>query len=93
MRGPKLLKSPALLADEKSMLLLQTLLTVAYVAVVGRVWLLKRRGALLPAATLPMADQAPETAVGQPPAGEEFVTYVDDGIAALGDYLSEGFAT
>jgi hypothetical protein len=83
----------AFLADEKSMLLLQTLLTVAYVAVVGRVWLLKRRGAALPAAALPMADQAPETAVGLPPAGEEFVTYVDDGIAALDDYLSEGFAT
>ena len=76
------------------MLLLQTLLTVAYVAVVGRVWLLKRRGAGLPGlAALPVADQAPETAVGLPPAGEEFVTYVDDGIAALGDYLSEGFAT
>ena len=76
------------------MLLLQTVLTVAYVAVVGRVWLLKRRGAGLPGTTvLPIADQAPETAVGLPPAGEEFVTYVDDGIAALGDYLSEGFAT
>ena len=84
----------AFLADEKDMLLLQTVLTVAYVAVVGRVWLLKRRGGALPAtAVLPIADQAPETAVGLPPAGEEFVTYVDDGIAALGDYLSEGFAT
>jgi hypothetical protein len=82
------------LADEQSMLLLQTLLTVAYVAVVGRVWLLKRRGAALPGgAALPIADQAPETAVGLPPAGEGFVTYVDEGIAALGDYLSEGFAT
>ena len=74
------------------MLLLQTLLTVAYVAVVSRVWLLKRRGG--PGApALPIADQAPETAVGLPPAGEEFVSYVDDGIAALDDYLSEGFAT
>ena len=42
---------------------------------------------------LPIADQAPETAVGLPPAGEEFVSYVDDGMAALDDYLSEGFAT
>ena len=75
------------------MLLLQTLLTVAYVAVVGRVWLLKRRGALAGVPALPIADQAPETAVGLPPAGEEFVTYVDDGMAALDDYLSEGFAT
>ncbi len=76
------------------MLLLQTLLTVAYVAVVSRVWLLKRRGPVLPgAAVLPIADQAPETAVGLPPAGEEFVSYVDDGMAALDDYLSEGFAT
>ena len=92
MRSP--LKSLAFLADEKSMLLLQTLLTVAYVAVVSRVWLLKRRGAVLASApALPMVDQAPETAVGLPPAGEEFVTYVDEGIAALGDYLSEGFAT
>ena len=88
------LKSLAFLADEKSMLLLQTLLTVAYVAVVGRVWLLKRRGAATPGpAALPIADQPPETAVGLPPAGEEFVTYVDDGMAALDDYLSEGFAT
>jgi hypothetical protein len=76
------------------MLLLQTVLTVAYLAVVGRVWMLKRRGGQLAgAAVLPVADQAPETAVGLPPAGEEFVTYVDEGIAALGDYLSEGFAT
>jgi hypothetical protein len=76
------------------MLFLQTLLTVAYVAVVGRVWLLKRRGVQLAGApVLPMADQAPETAVGLPPAGEEFETYVDDGMAALDDYLSEGFAT
>jgi hypothetical protein len=76
------------------MLLLQTLLTAAYLAVVGRVWLLKRRGTrLLAAPVLPVADQAPETAVGLPPAGDDFVTYVDEGIAALGDYLSEGFAT
>ena len=74
------------------LLLLQALLTSAYVALVGRLWLLKRRGGPL-APVLPIADQAPETAVGLPPAGEEFVTYVDDGIAALGDYLSEGFAT
>ena len=76
------------------MLLLQTLLTAAYLAVVGRMWLLKRRGArLLAAPALPAADQAPETAVGLPPAGDEFVGYVHDGIAALDDYLSEGFAT
>ena len=76
-----------------SMLILQTLLTAAYLAVVGRVWLLKRRGAALPGPALPAADQAPETAVGLPPAGDEFVGYVHDGIAALDDYLSEGFAT
>jgi hypothetical protein len=75
------------------MLLLQTLLTVAYVAVVGRVWQLKRRGAGGPAPALPVADQAPETAVGLPPSGDEFGSYVDEGIAALDDYLSEGFAT
>jgi hypothetical protein len=74
------------------MLLLQTLLTVAYVAVVSRVWLLRRRGGPGSPA-LPVEDQAPDTAVGLPPAGDEFVTYVDDGIAALDDYLSEGFAT
>lgn len=76
-----------------NMLLLQTLITAAYLAVVGRVWLLKRRGARLLAPALPVADQAPETAVGLPPAGDEFVSYVHDGIAALDDYLSEGFAT
>jgi hypothetical protein len=56
------------------------------------VWLLRRSGGTGSPA-LPVEDQAPDTAVGLPPAGDEFVTYVDDGIAALDNYLSEGFAT
>jgi hypothetical protein len=76
------------------LLLLQTLVTAAYVAVVGRVWLVRRRAAqALLAPLLPEADQAPETAVGLPPTAAEFETYVDEGMDALGAYLSEGFAT
>jgi hypothetical protein len=76
------------------LLLLQTLVTAAYVVVVGRVWLVIRQGAQRRSATcLPAADLPPEAAMGPPPSGEDFESYVDDGMAALDAYLSEGFAT
>jgi hypothetical protein len=89
------LKSSPDLTDEQSMLLLlQTLLTVAYVVVVGRVWLVTRQGGRRPLAPcLPAADSPPEGALAPPPSGEDFESYVDDGMAALDAYLSEGFAT
>jgi hypothetical protein len=75
------------------LLLLQTLLTAAYVVVVGRVWLMTRPGGSRPGnPSLPAADLPPEAAVGPPPTGEQFESYVDDGFAALDAYLSEGFA-
>ena len=76
------------------MLLVQTLFTLAYLALVARVWAVARRteDAARPE-SLPAADLAPESAVGWPPTGEEFESYVDEGIAALDAYLSEGFAT
>jgi hypothetical protein len=76
------------------MLILLALLTAAYFAVV--VWLRRTRRASAvstePAAELPVDDQPPATAVGWPPAGTGFTSYVDEGFAALDAYLSEGFA-
>ena len=42
---------------------------------------------------LPAEDLPPATAVGWPPEGAAFRTYVDEGFAALDAYLSEGYAT
>ncbi len=76
------------------LLLVQTLLTAAYVVVVGRVWLVTRQGGLRAAAPcLPTADLPPEGDIGPPPSSEDFESYVDDGMVALDAYLSEGFAT
>jgi hypothetical protein len=79
------------------MLLLQTVVTAAYLAVVVRVWTVSRqratrRGAVGAAAPLPAADCPPEAAVGWPPLGTEFGSYVDEGMAALDAYLSGGLA-
>jgi hypothetical protein len=92
--GLPVLKAGAVPADGERMLLLaQTLLTVAYLVLVGRVWKLKRRRAAVAArATLPEADRPPEAAVGWPPVDDGFEPYVDEGFAALDAYLSEGFA-
>lgn len=79
------------------MLFLLSLLTVAYFAVV--LWVRRsRRSApaavtgLAAVAALPEDDQPPVTAVGWPPSGTGFTTYVDDGFEALDAYLSEGAA-
>jgi hypothetical protein len=79
------------------MLILLTLLTASYFAVV--VWV--RRGTRQRAAAvvvaepvaLPVDDQPPSSAVGWPPGGSQFTAYVDQGFQALDAYLAEGFAT
>lgn len=82
------------------MLALLTLLTVGYFALV--VWIVrgKRRNRLAQAvepdaahaAALPVDDQPPASAVGWPPLGRQFTSYVDEGFRALDAYLSEGYA-
>lgn len=77
----------------RGMVLLLTLLTAAYTAVVVWVRREKRRaqpqlGATVPS-PLPPDDQPPSTAVGWPPTGAAFAAYLADGFAALDAYLSE----
>ena len=78
------------------MLVLLTLLTIGYFAVVLRV-ARGRRPAAAPAGstsaapTLPVDDRPPPSAVGWPPGGHQFAPYVAEGFAALDAYLSEGF--
>jgi hypothetical protein len=82
--------------DALSMLILLTLLTVGFFAAVawarrGR----KHRPAAMVAeapAMLPAEDLPPPSAVGWPPGGKQFSSYVDNGFAALDAYLSEGYA-
>lgn len=74
------------------MLFLVAVLTTGYFAAV--VWLrrdARQRARPAQPLTLPAADLPPGTAVGWPPLGSAFPEYVDDGIAALHAYLSEGF--
>ena len=91
------LKSCGWPVDDLSMLVLLTLLTGGYAAVV--VWVLRARSRArdgvhpTPAAlSLPVDDRPPASAVGWPPSGEAFTAYVDEGIAALDAFLSEGYA-
>lgn len=77
------------------MLVFLALLTLGYVGVVLFLRRAKRTmtGPTLAAvADLPADDRPPPAAVGWPPAGSGFESYVDDGFAALDAYLSEGFA-
>jgi hypothetical protein len=82
--------------DALSMLIALTLLTVGFVAVVA--WLLHgRKGRLAPSVAavppmLPADDLPPASAIGWPPGGKQFTSYVDNGFAALDAYLSEGYA-
>jgi hypothetical protein len=77
-------------------MLILTLLTACFFA--AAVWV--RRGkkraaaalAAAPAVPLPADDLPPASAVGWPPGGRQFTTYVDGGFAALDAYLAEGFA-
>jgi hypothetical protein len=78
-------------------LFLLALLTVAYFVAV--VWLRRARrtrgvapGAAQPVADLPVEDQPPVTAVGWPPGGRSFASYIDDGFTAMDAWLSEGHA-
>ena len=51
-----------------------------------------RGAASAPVAVLPADDQPPASAIGWPPVGTGFTSYVDEGFAALDAYLSEGYA-
>lgn len=77
----------------RGMVLLLTLLTAAYTAVVVWVRREKRRRARPELAAvlspLPADDQPPSTAVGWPPTGAAFEAYLADGFAALDAFLSE----
>lgn len=82
------------------MLSLLTLVTLAYIAVVVVVRRVRRAGAAAMAAEaapeltgLPPEDQPPESAVGWPPTGSRFESYVGDGIAELDAFLEDGYAT
>ncbi len=82
------------------MLVLLTLLTAGYFATV--VWIVRgkrqaRRDGLAAAGQvaggdLPVDDRPPASAVGWPPGGRQFTSYVDEGFQALDAYLSEGYA-
>jgi hypothetical protein len=77
------------------MVVLLAVLTAAYFAVV--VWVRRAAGRTVTgpvavAVELPEEDQPPASAVGWPPSGAGFSSYVDEGFAALDAYLSEGFA-
>lgn len=76
------------------MVILLTVLTATYAVVVVRVCRARRRARLLDRALLagevPAADRPPSSAVGWPPTGAAFTGYVEQGIAALDGYLSEG---
>jgi len=78
------------------MLIPLALLTVGFFAVVT--WVLRGRKHRLAAAVtevpvmLPADDLPPASAVGWPPGGRQFTSYVDNGFAALDAYLSEGYA-
>ncbi|MEO7980220.1 MAG: hypothetical protein ABI807_04955 [Sporichthyaceae bacterium] len=78
------------------MLVLLAILTGGYLAAV--VWIVraKRRSGGVDlvgteGADLPADDLPPAAAVGWPPGGRQFLTYVDEGYRALDAYLSEGF--
>jgi hypothetical protein len=84
-------------ADGQDVLFPLALLTAAYFAAV--IWLRRSRrraqavaGTELPVAALPVDDQPPPTAVGWPPGGSDFASYVDNGVAAIDAWLSEGHA-
>jgi hypothetical protein len=87
---------PELAEDMCMVLLIQAAITVAYLTVVGRAWMLARRRrkqgfeALLVGRHV--ADLPPAAAVGWPPEGTLFNAYVEEGLDAMGAYLSEGAA-
>ncbi len=89
------LKVRAESVDALSMLILLTLLTVGFFAAVAWVRHGRKRPAVVVAQApvmLPAEDLPPPSAVGWPPGGKQFSSYVDTGFAALDAYLSEGYA-
>lgn len=77
------------------MVFLLSLLTAVYAAVVVWFWREKRQvrtvAATLPE-TLPVEDLPPAGAVGWPPGGTAFTSYVTDGLAAIDAFLGEDHA-
>jgi len=79
-------------------LVLLTLLTAGYFAGVG--WLRResrlgaaRRASIADLSGLPEEDRPPQTAVGWPPGGNAALAgYIDQGLADLVTFLSEGHA-
>lgn len=77
------------------MVLLLTFLTASYFTVV--IWARRARRRTAPVADavvarLPAEDRPPASAVGWPPKGAGFTSYVDEGFAALDAYLQDGYA-
>ena len=81
------------------MLVLLTLLTAGYFATV--VWIVRgkrqarrdgRAAEQVAGGDLHVDDRPPASAVGWPPGGRQFTSYVDEGFRALDAYLSEGYA-
>jgi hypothetical protein len=81
------------------MLVLLTLLTAGYFATV--VWIVRGKrqarrdgqaAEQVAGGVLPVDDRPPASAVGWPPGGRQFTSYVDEGFRALDAYLSEGYA-
>jgi hypothetical protein len=81
------------------MLVLLTLLTAGYFATV--VWIVRGKrqarrdgqaAEQVAGGDLPVDDRPPASAVGWPPGGRQFTSYVDEGFRALDAYLSEGYA-
>ena len=81
------------------MLVLLTLLTAGYFATV--VWIVRGKrqarrdgqaAEQVSGGDLPVDDRPPASAVGWPPGGRQFTSYVDEGFRALDEYLSEGYA-
>ena len=95
--GPETLKDDRLSADVTSMLILLALLTTGYFSAVAWWWRSRKAAAaagpaMVPGTELPADDQPPATAVGWPPGGTGFTSYVAEGFEALDAYLSEGYA-
>jgi hypothetical protein len=77
------------------MVLLLTFLTASYFTVV--IWVRRARRTTAPVADavvarLPVEDRPPPSAIGWPPRGARFTSYVDEGFAALDAYLQDGYA-
>jgi Flp pilus assembly protein protease CpaA len=80
--------------DVLAMLVLLTMLTAGYFAVV--IWLWRetkiQQATLAARRNLPAEDQPPASAIGWPPGGSLLEAYLEEGFRALDAFLAEGFA-